>query len=259
MLVEQVHKLMIERKAVLLTGSVYKGKTTIAQLVANVLCPDAWWFPITMRSGPETDNLIRALAAVVSDESVPPLIVIDDLDLSPSAHEAYRHSLVLLASRASRAGRGLLLTARGTSSGTAQLSEFTGIEAVDVPEFSVQEVQQHCLDNGCPGELSSTWAAIVQTTAQGHPKLVQVRIAELRAKGWQAPSVDLFSASPAITTARQAARQLLSESLSQEAAAFVYTAAEATYPMTRQMLLELVQIVGGISNGGALVDRLQGN
>lgn len=256
--VEHVHKLIVERKAVLLTGSVYKGKTTIAQLVANTLCPDAWWFPVTMRSGTETDNLMRALAAVVSDESTPPLIVIDDLDLSPSAHAAYRQSLALLASRASRSGRGLLLTAQGTSSGTAQLSEFTGIEAVDVPEMSVQEVQQHCLDNSCPREFSPAWAAIVQASTQGHPKLVQVRIAELRTKGWQTPGTDLFSASPAITTARQAARQLLSESVSLEAAAFVYTAAEATYPMTRQMLLGLAQMVGGIPNAGDLIDKLQG-
>lgn len=255
---EHVHKLIVERKAVLLTGSVYKGKTTIAQLVANALCPDAWWFPVTMRSGTETDNLLRALAAVVSDESAPPLIVIDDLDLSPSAYAAYRQSLALLTSRASRAGRGLLFTARGTSSGTAQLPEFTGIEAVDVPEMSVKEVEQHVIDNGCPGELSPTWAALVQASTQGHPKLVQVRIAELRAKVWQEPGTDLFAASHAITTARQAARQLLSESMSQEVATFVYTAAEATYPMTRKMLLGLAQIVGGISNPGDLIDRLQG-
>lgn len=257
-LVEKVRQLMVERKAVLLTGSVYKGKTTIAQLVANAVCPDAWWFPVSMRTGTETDNLMRALAAVVSDESVPSLVVVDDMDLSPSAHAAYRQSLALVVSRASRAGRGLLLTARGTSSGTAQLSEFTGIEAVDVPEMSLQEVQQHCLDNGCPEESSPAWAAFVRASTQGHPKLVQVRIAELQAKGWPALSTDIFSASPAITTARQTARQLLSETVSQEAAAFVYTAAEATFPMTRQMLLGLAQLVGGISNAGDLIDCLQG-
>lgn len=257
-LVEQVRQLMVERKAVLLTGSVYKGKTTVAQLVANALCPDAWWFPVSMRSGTETDNLMRALAAVVSDESVPSLVVVDDVDLSPRAHAAYRQSLALVVSRANRAGRGLLLTARGTSSGTAQLADFIGIEAVDVPEMSGQEVQQHCIDNGCPADLSQAWSAFVLASTQGHPKLVQVRIAELRAKRWPAPSTDNFSASPAITTARQAARRLLSESVSQEAAAFVYTAAEATYPMTRQMLLGIAQRVGGIPNAGDLIDWLLG-
>ena len=257
-LVEKVRQLMVERKAVLLTGSVYKGKTTVAQLVANALCPDAWWFPVSLRSGTETDNLMRALAAVVSDEPVPSLIIVDDIDLSPSAHAAYRQSLALVVSRASRAGRGLLLTARGTSSVTARLSDFIGIEAVDVPEMSVQEVEQHCLDNGCPGKLSPAWAAFVRASTQGHPKLVQVRIAELHAKRWPALSADSFSASPAITNARQAARQLLSESVSPEAAAFVYTAAETTYPMTRPMLLALAQLAGGISNAGDLIDWLQG-
>lgn len=257
-LVEQVRELIFERKAVLLAGSVYKGKTTVAQLVANALCPDAWWFPVSLRSGTETDNLMRALAAVVSDESAPSLIVVDDIDLSPTAHAAYRHSLALVVSRASRSGRGLLLTARGTSSSTARLSDFTGIEAVEVPEMSFEEVQQHCQDNGCPEELAPVWAAFVRGSTQGHPKLVQVRIAELYAKGWQALSTDILSASPAITTARQAARELLSESVSREAAAFVYTAAEATFPMTRQMLLALAQLVGGISNAGDVIDRLQG-
>lgn len=256
-LVEQVGQLINERKAVLLTGSVYKGKTTIAQLVANALCPDAWWFPVSMRSGTETDNLMRALAAMVADESAPSLVVVDDIDLSPGAHAAYQQSLALVVSRASRAGRGLLLTARGTSSGTAGLSDSAGIEVVDVPGMSVQEVQQHCLDNGCPRGGSQTWAAIVQASTQGHPKLVQVMIAELREKAWRVPT-DIFAVSPAITTARQTARQLLSESVSQEAAAFVYTAAEATFPMTRRMLLELAELVGNIPNAGDLIDRLQG-
>jgi phage replication-related protein YjqB (UPF0714/DUF867 family) len=257
-LIEQVRLRIGQRKAVLLMGSVYKGKTTVAQLVANALCPDAWWFPVSMRSGTETDNLMRALAAVISDESVPSLVVVDDIDLAPSAHAAYRQSLALMASRASRAGRGLLLTARGTSSSTAQLSDFAGIEAVDVPEMCVQEVQQHCLANGCPVELLQAWAAFVRASTQGHPKLVQVRIVELAARGWPAPGTDAFSASPAITTARQTARQLLSETVSQGDAAFVYTAAEATFPMTRQMLLGLAQLVGGIPNAGDLIDRLQG-
>lgn len=256
--VEQVRQRMAERRAVLLTGSVYKGKTTVALLVANTLCPDAWWFPVSMRSGTETDTLMRALAAVVSDESVPSLVVVDDIDLSPGAHAAYRQSLALVVSRASRAGRGLLLTARGTSSGAAQLSDFAEIEAVDVPEMSVDEVQQHCFANGCPEELSQAWAAFVRASTQGHPKLVQVRIAELHAKGWPAPGMDFLSASPAITTARQAARHLLGESVSPEAAAFVYTAAEATFPMTREMLLRLAQLVGGVPNAGDLIDWLQG-
>ena len=258
-LVDQVRQRMVERKAALLTGSVYKGKTTVAQLAANALCPDAWWFPISLRSGTETDNLLRALAAVIDHESCPALVIIDDIDLSPSAHAAYRQSLALVVSRASRSGRGLLLTARGASSETAQLSDFAGIETVEVPEMSIEEVQRHCVDNGCVDGNVQAWSTFIRGTTQGHPKLVQVRIAELKARGWPSPqSIDIISGSPAITNARQAARRLLSESVSRETAEFVYTAAEATFPMTRRMLLGLIQLVGGVPNGGDVIDNLQG-
>lgn len=258
-LVEQVRLRMAERRAVLLTGTIYKGKTTIAQLVANELCPDAWWFPVSSRSGVDTDNLLRALATAIADESAPSLVVVDNIDLSPSAHAAYGQALALLVSRATRSGRGLLLTARGDSAETAQLSDFTGIEAIDVPELSVEEVQQHCLSNDCPEGLSQAWAAFIRGATGGHPKLVQVRIAELGTKGWPAPTpADMTLSSPAITTAKQVARRMLSETVAPETAAFVYTAAEATFPLTRPMLLSLTRAVGGIVNGGDVIDALHG-
>lgn len=258
-LVEHVRLRMAERKAVLLTGTIYKGKTTIAQLVANALCPDAWWFPVASRRGVDTDNLLRALAAGIADESAPSLVVVDNIDLSPSAHAAYGQALALLVSRATRAGRALLLTARGESGEAAQLSDFAGIEAIAVPELSVEEVQQHCLSNGCPEGLSQAWAAFIRGATGGHPKLVQVRIVELGTKGWPAPTpADITLTSPAIATAKQVARRMLSEAVAPETAAFVYTAAEATFPLTRPMLLALTRAVGGIVNGGDVIDALQG-
>lgn len=258
-LVEHVRLLMAERKAVLLTGTVHKGKTTIAQLVANALCPDAWWFPVASRSGVDTDNLLRAIAARIADESSPSLVVVDNIDLSPSVHSAYGQALALLVSRATRSGRGLLLTARGESGEAAQLSDFAGIEPIDVPELSIEEVQQHCLNNGCPEGLSQAWATFIRGATSGHPKLVQVRIAELGTKGWPAPTpADITSTSPAINTAKQVARRMLSETVAPETAAFVYTAAEATFPLTRPMLLSLTRAVGGIMNGGDVIDSLQG-
>ncbi len=258
-LVESVSLRLAERKSVLLTGTIYKGKTTIAQLVANALCPDAWWFPVASRSGVDTDNLLRALAADIDDVSAPSLVVVDNIDLSPSAYAAYGQALALVVSRATRAGRGLLLTARGESGETAQLSDFAGIETIDVPELSVDEVRQHCLNNGCPEGLSQAWAAFMRGATGGHPKLVQVRIAELGTQGWPAPMpTNVTSTSLAMSTARQAARRMLNETVTPDTAAFVYTAAEATFPLTRPMLLSLTQAVGGIVNGGDVIDGLKG-
>lgn len=258
-LVEHVRLRMAERKAVLLTGTIYKGKTTIAQLVANAICPDAWWFPVASRSGVDIDNLLRAIAADITDESTPSLVVVDNIDLSPSAHAAYGQALALLVSRAIRGGRGVLLTARGESGEAADLTDFVGIEAIDVPEMSVKEIQQHCLSNGCPEATSQAWAAFIRNATGGHPKLVQVRITELGTKGWPAPTpAEITLTSPAITTAKQVARRMLSETVAPETAAFVYTAAEATFPLTRPMLLGLTRAVGGIMNGGDVINALQG-
>ena len=258
-LVSRIRKLVDERKAVLLTGTVFKGKTTLAQIVANELCPDAWWFPVSSRSGTETDNLLRALAAVVDQDSAPAIIVIDDLDLSPSLHAAYRHSLALVVHRANRVGRGLLMTARGASSTAAQLSDFNGIEAVNVTEMSSEEVQYHCVANGCAENLSKVWGPLIHVLTRGHPKLIQVRIAELASTRWPPPlSTDVITQSTALASAKQAARQLLCELVTPETAEFVYTAAEASVPMTRQMLLVLLDATGGAVNGGDVIDSLSG-
>lgn len=258
-LVAQVRQFVAARKAVLLTGPIFKGKTTLAQLVANELCPDAWWFPVSLRSATETDSLIRAISAVVDQESTPSLIVIDDIDLSPSSHAAYRQSLALTVSRAVRSGRGLILTARGSSSSAARLSDFTTIESVDIPEMSIEEVTHHCVANGCPTDLGPIWATFIRATTGGHPKLVQVRIAEVTESGWPRPALtEAFTASPAIINAKHAARQFLSDSVTPKVAEFVYTLAEATFPLTRKMLLCLIDEIGELVNGGDIIDALQG-
>ncbi len=257
--VAEVRSLMEQRKTVMLTGSVFKGKTTTAQLVANELCPEAWWFPVSQRSGSETDSLLRALAAVIDNEATPSLVVIDDIDLSPMSQAAYRHSLSLAVSRANRSGRGLILTARGASNGAARLSGFIGVETVEVPEMSTEEIQLHCDANGCKNTSSAAWSSLIRATTGGHPKLVQVRIVELSASDWPIlRSAEQITNSRAIGTARQFARQLLSESVSPTTAEFLYTAAEATYPLTRPMLLRLIEIVGGVVNGGDLIESLLG-
>ncbi|WP_133934661.1 hypothetical protein [Stenotrophomonas sp. CC22-02] len=258
-LVDQVRLKVSQRKTVLLTGTIHKGKTTLAQVIASALCPEAWWFLVESRSGVDTDNLLRAIAASIGDESSPSLVVIDNIDLSPATYAVYGQTLALLLGRAARAGRGVLLTARGESVELAQLSDLAGIEVVDVPEMSVEEVEHHCLNNGCPESVSQTWAAFICGTTGGHPKLVQVRVIELTAKRWPPPTpADVTASSPAITSAKQIARRMFSGSVTAETAAFVYTAAEATFPLTRSMLLSLANAVGGISNGGDVIDALHG-
>ena len=77
------------------------------------------------------------------------------------------------------AGRGILLTARGDSSDSAVAQDFENVELLEVPEMSSVEIATLCVEHGCPQEIASAWGAIITAWTRGHPKLVQVRLAEL--------------------------------------------------------------------------------
>lgn len=259
-LVNQIRELMAARRTVLLTGSVFKGKTTLAQLVATEVCPAAWWFSVASMGDTATTNLLHALAATIEQPRTPALVVVDDIDLSATAQRAYKQALALLVGRASRAGRGLILTARGTPSATALVLSVGGIDVIDVPEMSAEEVQSHCESNGCPVSLSSVWGPLLSASTLGHPKLVQVRINELQSQRWPAPdSSSFFKDSAGTVDARAIARNLLRGSTNDEIAEFLYIASEATFPLTRTMLMRIAAYIGHLSNAGDVIDELTGS
>jgi hypothetical protein len=259
-LVRSVREQIETHTAVLLTGSVHKGKTTVAQLVGHAICPTAWWFPLTNRTAVETDNLLRALATAIAMPGVPSLVVVDNIDVSPLGLNCFGAALAMVIAQATRSKRLLLCTARGESSGSEQLASMAGFfEVIDIPPMSPGEVAEQCLVHRCPENLSGAWGALICSTTQGHPKLVQVRIAELGSSGWPAPtSADIVTASPAVKTARGTARSMLRGAVTPEVISFIYTSSEATYPLSRGMLLTLAQSIDGITNGGDVIDSLEG-
>jgi hypothetical protein len=244
---------------VLLTGTVYKGKTTVAQLVSSTLCPDAWWVSLTSREPAEVDILFLAMARRIESGDCPSLVVIDDLDISPAAHRTYRDSLALVMHRADMAGRGILLTARGASSESAIVQDFANMELLEVPEISPDETAVLCTEHGCPGDVAAAWGFFISTSTGGHPKLVQVRLAELAANGWPKPGLtDLTAPSPAMSSARQMARQLLSDTASAPVAEYVYLVSECSILIDRPTAIRLAESVPGLTNGGDIVDSLTG-
>jgi hypothetical protein len=258
-LTQRLVELIRHRKTVLLTGSVYKGKTTVAQLVSSALCPEAWWVNLTERRSEEVDNVLLALADRVESNECPSLVVIDDLDISPAAHRVYRDSLALIMHRGSARGRGVILTARGTSSDSARVMDFRSLEILEVPELSCREIEALCVEHGCPPELATTWGSLVTAFTRGHPKLVQVRLAELAARGWPGPgATDLLTPSSAVTSARQMARHLLNHTVSDSVAEFVYLASVCSVPMHRSVAIRLAETVDALINGGDVVDDLTG-
>ncbi len=258
-LAQHLGDLVRQRRVVLLTGSVYKGKTTLAQLVASALCPDTRWIKLTDRQPNQVDTLLRALARRIESGDCPKLVIIDDLDVSPVAHRVYRDSLGLLLHRATASGHGVILTAQGASSDSAVMQDFTNIELLDVPELSTEETEILCHEYGCPKSLSEVWGRFVKGTTSGHPKLVQVRIAELASRDWPSPGPnDLITQSSAVMPVRRMARQLLSESVPGPVAEFIYMVSECSVLMHRSIAIRLAESVNGLGNAGDVLDNLTG-
>lgn len=258
-LTQRLVELVKQRRIVLLTGSVFKGKTTLAQLVASALCPEAWWINLTDRQQTQVDTLLLALASRIESSDCPKLVILDDLDVSPTAHRVYRDSLGLLLHRATASGHGIILTAQGASSHSAVVQDFANIELLDVPELTTEETVTLCLEHGCPETLSNIWGTFVAIWTRGHPKLVQVRLAELAARDWPKHGVtDLTSPSPAVTSARQMAQELLSGSVSGPVAEFVYMVSECSVPMHRTIAICLAESIAGVQNAGDVLNNLTG-
>jgi hypothetical protein len=258
-LAQRLGELVRQRRIVLLTGSVYKGKTTLAQLVALALCPDTRWIKLTDRQPNQVDTLLRALARRIESGDCPNIVIIDDLDIRPTAHRVYRDSLGLLLHRAIAAGHGILLTAQGASSDSAVIQDFTNIELLDVPELSTEETTILCQEYGCPESFAEVWGSFVKGTTSGHPKLAQVRIAELASRGWPIPGPDdLIAQSSAVMPVRRMARQLLSESVPDPVAEFVYMVSECSVLMHRSIAIRLAESVNDLGNAGDVLDNLTG-
>ncbi len=258
-LVCQLEDSVNQRRLMVLTGTVFKGKTTLAQLVADTLCTDAWWINLTGRQTDQVDSIFLALADEIESDICPSLIVIDDLDISPTANRAYLNSLALCLHRARTSCRAVLLTAQGGSSDTALLSDFQGIEIFEVPELTMEEVVRLCLQERCPASEARIWGFTVHAFSRGHPKLIQVRIAELADRGWPQPvSTNFGATSSAADTVRQIARRLLSDTFTQEVVEFLYCVSESSVLLHRSVVIRLAEAIGGIRNPGDLLDGLVG-
>jgi len=248
-----------QQKAVLITGTVNKGKTTLAQITAASICPNAWWLNVSGRQLTELDTLLLALAQHMDEGAAPNLIILDDLDISESSYRTYRCSLALVLHRARASGRKVLLTAQGGTQESGLIRELESVELLDVLALDEQELTDQCRIFGCPQDLLKMWATFVLASTGGHPKLVQVRLEELRAQGWQLTEIqDLFGASRAVLTERQIARKLMSQTLEPVVAELVYIVSESSIPLHRSVAIRIAESLPYLKNAGDVLDGLAG-
>lgn len=249
------------RQSVLLTGSVFKGKSTIAAVIAASTCPDAWWISLSDRNAAQVQDIFKLVTLLIESPSAPLMIVLDDLNLCATFKRVYINALRKLIHRANTGQKSLFLTAQGQSQELdTETRETLELEFIDVPALQEAEISGHCVALGCPSQIDAEmWGRLISAQTGGHPRLVQVRLKELQEASWPELTADDFlGRSPAVHTARQLARALFHESVPSPEAEYIYVAAEFTGRPTREMLLNLGDLVPGLPNPGDVIDKLSG-
>lgn len=259
-LVERVIRTVKQRTPLLLAGSVFMGKTTIAQVVARDCGLSTSWTELSQRPPAAVAEIFKLLAMTLDRPGGPDLLILDDLDTSASARRTYTKSLRQLLHRAEVTGKALLFTAQGHSEALErEVADSWGIEIFQVPQMQAEEIMEHCRDRGCPDEHSDGWGRLVYMQSSGHPALVQVRLNEIAATDWvHAKGAELLGATQATRSVKQQARDLISTAYSPAEVQFALEAGEFLVRPTRKMLLNLAGMPPPLAGASIVISKLTG-
>jgi hypothetical protein len=259
--VGEIHAQLLTRTPVLLTGSVFKGKTTLAILAARRLCPEAWWVELAERPATQIREILTLLYQSIDTPVCPNLIVLDDLNTDGTYRAVYGGALNRFLLKAKLSEKSILITSKGTTVTLEnEVIEAWSVYKFDVAAMNEDEISTHCVQFGCVDvKLAGIWGKVIRAQTSGHPKLVQVRIRELLESDWKASVIEsLSSTSSALLGAQELARATFRERHTDSEAMFVYTAAEFSVSPTKQMLFALAEEMHTSDMPGDLISRLEG-
>ena len=139
-------------------------------------------------------------------------IVLDDLNLQPQQLRAYEEDLGVVVYRVLDRGAKLLITNQHKPPNN--FLRHLGISrsvVINIPNFTISEIEQFARQLGCPTDLAKTWAGWILAHTSGHPRLVHARLTRLREEDWQQPdTIENILQTPAeVVEEREASRQLL--------------------------------------------------
>ena len=197
---------------VVIQGGVDTGKTTLAKLTANAIDSDWFWLNFTNKDAPQIGQHLQQLAIAVSNCSSQVNIVLDDLNLQPQQLRAYEEDLGVVVYRVLDRGAKLLITNQHKPPNN--FLRHLGISrsvVINIPNFTISEIEQFARQLGCPTDLAKTWAGWILAHTSGHPRLVHARLTRLREEDWQQPdTIENILQTPAeVVEEREASRQLL--------------------------------------------------
>ena len=252
-------KLQTENIAVI-HGGAGRGKTTLAKLTANEINSSWFWLDFTMREPFQAVQLLQQLAIEISNQSSPVNIVLDDLNLQPEQLRGYEEILGVVVYRVIERGAKVLITSQHEPHNnlTRHLGVSRSID-VDVPDFTLSEIEQFSNQLGCPAEDAKKCAQVVQLHTNGHPRLVHARLARLRQDNWNRPdTIEGIVQTPGeILEEREAARQLLTE-LPENQQEFLYRLSLMPTGFRKDYALYIGEIPQPIPYAGVVFNQLVG-
>ena len=138
-----------------------------------------------IKSG-QVAQLLQQLAAEVSNQSSQVNVVLDDLDLRPQELQKYEEALGVVVYRVLESGAKLLITSQHKLPNyfNHRLDVSRSV-AIQVPNFTISEIEQFAQQLGCPVDGVEAWAKVTQVQTSGHPMLVHALFAQLQQEDWK--------------------------------------------------------------------------
>ena len=245
---------------VVIHGGTGRGKTTLANLIARD-ASDSWlWLSFRNREQSEIAQHLHQLAILISNQSSPVNIVLDDLNLQHQQLRNYEEILGVVAYRVLERGAKVLITSQHEPHD--KLTRHLGVSraiVVDVPDFTLSEIEQFAEQLGCPAEHTKTWARLVQLHTNGHPSLVHARLVRLREGDWKQKDIieSLMQKPLEVVKEQELAQQLLTE-LPENHQELLYRLSLIPTEFRKDYALNIGEIPESIPYAGVVFSQLVG-
>ena len=244
----------------IIQGGVDKGKTTLANLTAKAIEGKWFWLKLTNIDSSQVPVILKQLANTVSHESAQVNVVIDDLNLQPQELQAYEEDLSVVAYRVLERGAKLLITSQYNPPNN--LTRSLGLSSsivVDIPDFTIPEIEQFAAEMGCPTDDTETWVVPIQAHTGGHPRLVHAWLVRLKEKGWDEHNIlsSLLQPPEEVKEEREAARLLITD-LPKDRREFLYRLSLMSIGFRKDYALNVAEIPEPIFHPGDVFSQLVG-
>ena len=208
----------------IIQGGTGKGKTTLANLIAKDIKGSWSWHNFTNKDSSQILQTLQQLFTTVSNESSQVNVVLDDLNLQPQQLRTYKEELSVLVYKVMERGAKLLITSQyKPHSNLLRSLGLSSSVVINVPNFTISEIEQFAQQLGCPEEDAKTWAELFQFPTRRHPGLVHALLTHLREKDWEQQDVikSILQTPQEVVEEHEAARQLLMD-LPEDRREFLY-------------------------------------